>query len=126
MAAPSEGPLAGQPLLDAVTEAMIELHVRYYGRAPVSARAQMLGDEMLAVLMGDVYTEVEKTMIELQREVEVKQTRSDFQHATERRFIALVELLSGRRVQTFISTHHVGPDLELELFILEPLVAIGD
>ena len=27
----------------------------------------MMGDDMLACLLGDVYTDVEKTMIELQR-----------------------------------------------------------
>ncbi len=120
MPAPSEGPLAGQPLLDAVTEAIVELHIRFYGRAPARAHSRMMGGEVLAVLMGDVYTEVEKTMIEVQREAEVKEIRTAFQQATERRFISLVERLSGRRVQRFISTHHVGPDLELELFILDP------
>jgi uncharacterized protein YbcI len=126
MPAPSEEPLAGQPLLDAVTDAMVELHIRYYGRAPARAHTRMMGDEILAVLMGDVYTDVEKTMIELQRETDVKETRSAFQHATEHRFIGLIERLSGRRVQTFISTHHVGPDLELELFILHPVAADDD
>ena len=38
----------------------------------------------------------------------------------EYRFIAQVEQLTRRRVVRFISTHHVGPDLEFELFILEP------
>jgi hypothetical protein len=36
----------------------------------------------------------------------------------ERRFVAEVERLSGRRVDDFISSHHVGPDLEVELFFL--------
>jgi len=38
----------------------------------------------------------------------------------EHRFIAQVERLTRRRVVRFISTHNVDPDLELELFILEP------
>ena len=105
--------------LAAVTEAMVALHVRYHGRAPVSARTQMLGDDLLACLMGDVYTDVEKTMIELQRHAMVRETRSAFQQAMEHRFIAAVERLTGRSVSRFISTHHVGPDLELELFVLE-------
>jgi hypothetical protein len=36
----------------------------------------------------------------------------------EDRFIAAVEGLSGRRVVQFISSHNVGPDLEIELFFL--------
>lgn len=50
----------------------------------------------------------------------MRETRSTFQRAMERRFIAEVERLTGRRVYQFMSTHHVGPDLELELFVLEP------
>jgi hypothetical protein len=37
------------------------------------------------------------------------------------KFIAAVERLSGREVLDFISNHHVGPDIEIELFILRPL-----
>ena len=106
--------------LAAVTEAMIALHVRYHGREPATARTSMLGEDMLACLLGDVYTNVEKTMIELQRKALVHETRSAFQQAMEHRFIAEVERLTGRRVAQFMSTHHVGPDLELELFVLEP------
>jgi uncharacterized protein YbcI len=75
---------------------------------------------MLACLLGDIYTNVEQTMIELQREAMVQQTRSEFQRAMEKRFIDAVERITDRRVARFISTHHVGPDLELELFVLEP------
>jgi len=93
--------------------------VRYHGRAPVTARTTMLGDDLLACLMGDIYTDVEKTMIELQRQAVVAETRSAFQQAMEHRFIATVERLTERRVAQFISTTHVGPDLELELFVLK-------
>jgi uncharacterized protein YbcI len=79
----------------------------------------MLGDDLLACLLGDVYTDVEKTMIELQRKAMVAETRSAFQQAMEHRFISTVERLTKRKVARFISAHHVGPDLELELFVLE-------
>jgi uncharacterized protein YbcI len=105
--------------LEAVTEAMVALHVRYHGREPASARTRMMGEDMLACLLGEVYTDVEKTMIELQRQGLVHETRSMFQQAMEHRFIAIVERLTGRRVAQFISTHHVGPDLELELFLFK-------
>jgi hypothetical protein len=36
-----------------------------YHRTPVSAKTQMLGDDLLACLLGGVYTDVEQTMIEL-------------------------------------------------------------
>jgi Na+-translocating membrane potential-generating system MpsC-like protein len=80
----------------------------------------MMGEDLLACMLGDVYTDIEKTMIALQRQALVNETRSVFQQAMEHRFIAQVERLTRRHVVRFISTHHVGPDLELELFILEP------
>jgi uncharacterized protein YbcI len=115
----TESPGLDDATLAAVNEAMIGLHQRYHGREPVSARTQLLGDDLLACMLGDVYTDVEKTMIELQRQAIVHETRSAFQRAMEQRFIATVERLTRRKVLKFISTTHVGPDLELELFMLE-------
>ena len=101
MAAPTE-PLTGDALLEAVNGAMIALHRRYYHRAPGSARTQLLGNELLACVMGGVFTDVEKTLIELERNLVVKDTRNAFQHAMKDKFIAEIERLSGRRVRTFI------------------------
>ena len=119
MSAP-DTPLTGDELLAAVTENMVALHKRYHHREPVTAKSMLMSNELLACVMGGVYTEVEKTMIELQRHTIVQQTRSAFQTAMQDRFIAVVERLSGRRVLAFISNCHAGPDLEIELFVLEP------
>jgi uncharacterized protein YbcI len=119
MSAP-EPPLDGDRLLAAVTEAMVELHRRYYHRRPVSAKTRMLGDDLLACVLGGVYTDVEKTMIELQRAPTVRDTRNAFQNAMQQKFIKEVERLSGRGVVAFISDSHIGPDIEVELFLLTP------
>jgi uncharacterized protein YbcI len=119
MAAPAP-PLLGDELLVAVTEEMVGLHRRYYERRPVTAKTRMLGDDLLACVLGGVYTDVEKTMIELQRAPQVRDTRNAFQNAMQRRFIEVVERLSGRAVLTFMSDSHVGPDLEIEMFLLAP------
>jgi uncharacterized protein YbcI len=115
-------PLEGEDLLTAVTEEMVVLHERYHHRVPASAKTQLLENDLLAVVMGGVYTDVEKTMIELQRVPLVQETRSAFQEATQQRFIEAVERLSGREVVAFISNSHVGPDIEIELFVLRGLV----
>ena len=98
---------------------MVALYERYYGRKPRSAHTVMMGEDLLACMLGDVYTDIEKTMIELQRQAMVYETRSTFQQAMEHRFIAQVDRLTARHVMRFISTHNVGPDLELELFVLK-------
>jgi uncharacterized protein YbcI len=125
MSAPS-GPLRGEPLLDAVTDAMVSMHKRYYHRAPVTAKTLLLSDEVLVCVLGGIYTDVEKTLIEVQRKTIVQETRSAFQAAMQDRFIAVVERLSGRKVLAFISNHHVGPDIEVELFMLQPRDQDGD
>jgi uncharacterized protein YbcI len=119
MPAPAET-LSGDELTAAVTDAMVTLHQRYHHRKPVTAKTLMLGDDLIACVLGDVYTDVEKTMIELQRSTIVQETRNEFQNAMQHKFIELIERLSGRNVLVFISNHHVGPDLEIELFLLRP------
>ena len=121
MANLTELPPVGDDMLAAVTESMVALHERYYGRKPGSANTRMMGDDMLACLIGDMYTDVEKTLIELQRQALVHQSRSAFQQAMEQKFIREVERITGRQVEKFISTHHVGPDRELDLFVLRPV-----
>ena len=119
-------PLSGDELLAAITDAMIALHERYHHREPVTAKTLMLGGDLIACMMGGIYTDVEKTMIEIQRTTIVQDTRNAFQNTMQRKFINAVERLSGRKVMAFISNHHVGPDIEIELFLLvPPIVADG-
>ena len=115
-----DAPLEGDALLEAVTGAMVDLHQRYHNRTPVTAKTQLLGGDLLACVLGGVYTDVEKTMIELQRSAVVQETRSEFQAAMQHKFIDVVERLSGRKVLAFISNSHVGPDMEVEIFVLAP------
>jgi uncharacterized protein YbcI len=113
-------PLNGDELLAAVTDAMVAFHQRYYHREPVTAKTLLLGGELLVCVLAGVHTDVEKTMIELQRTTIVQETRNAFQNAMKDRFIATIERLSGRHVLAFMSNHHVGPEIEIELFMLTP------
>ena len=115
-----EPPLYGDELLAAITKAMVELHHRYYAREPVTAKTRMLGNDLLTCVLGGVYTDVEKTMIELERAPAVRDTRNAFQTAMQQKFIEKVEHFSGRGVTAFISDSHIGPDIEIELFMLTP------
>jgi len=119
MSAP-QSPTIDDELLAAVTRSMVVLHERYHHRKPVTAKTQLLGDDLLVCVLGGVYTDVEKTLIELQHSTTVQETRSEFLTAMQRKFIDEVERLTGRPVLAFISNSHVGPDLEIELFMLGP------
>jgi hypothetical protein len=96
-------------MLEAVTTSMVALDERLYHRAPATAKSQLMSDELLACVMGGVYTDVEKTLIELQRYTVVQKTRSAFQHAIQDRFIAEVQPLSGRRVTASSRTPTSAP-----------------
>jgi uncharacterized protein YbcI len=113
-------PYTGDALLAAVTASMVRLHEHYHHRVPASAYTHLIDGELLACVMGGVYTDVEKTMIELQRRTVVRETRSLFQGAMRETFVREIQELSGRQVQAFMSQSHVGPDLEIELFLLAP------
>lgn len=119
MSAPSIA-LTGDALLVAVTDAMVGFHERYHHRVPETAKTQFLGEDLIACVLGGVYSDVEKTMIELQRTTAMLETRSAFQNAMQHKLIATIEDLSGRDVLAFISNHHVGPDMAIELFLLQP------
>ena len=112
-------PLSSQAMLDAITDAIVALHLRYHGRLPATAETHLLGGDLVVCKLGGIYTDVEKTLIELQHARAVHNTRREFQAATRHRFIEVVERLTGRTVAAFISNYHVGPDLAVELFLLE-------
>ena len=115
----TDGPRIDEAVLDAVSYALVRLHERHHGHQPTSAKSLMMGEDLLACVLCDVYNDVEKTMIGLERYAVVHETRGAFQAAVRDRFIAEVERLSGRRVLSFSTHHHVDPDLEVALFVLE-------
>ena len=117
MSAP-QSPSIDDEMLAEVTRSMVALHERYHHRKPVTAKSQLLGGDLLVCVLGGVYTDVEKTLIELQHSTTVQETRSEFQTAMQHRFVDEIERLTGRSVLAFISNSHVGPDLEIELFVL--------
>jgi uncharacterized protein YbcI len=112
--------LVGGELLDAVTVVMVGLHQRYYDRVLVSAKSLLMGGDLLVMVLGGVCMAVEQTMIELQRSIVVGETRRAFQTAMADKFIGAVERLSGRHVLAFTSNHHVDPDIETEISMLQP------
>jgi uncharacterized protein YbcI len=73
----------------------------------------------------DIYTPVERTLIEAGRFDAVRETRNAFQDTMRERFSAAVEEATGRKVIGFLSQVHVDPDLAIETFILEPESADG-
>ena len=114
----SEYPDQGRQGL-AVSNAIARLHREHYGRGGSMART-IINRDYVVCFLTDIYTPVERTLIEADREDQVKETRQVFQMAMREAFSAAVEQIMGRRVIAFMSQVHFDPDMCAELFVLEP------
>ena len=103
----------------AVSNAIAGLHRTHYGRGARRTRTVM-GSDYVICFLEDVYTQVERTLIEAGRFDTVRETRGAFQDTMREAFSAAVEEAVGRKVIGFLSQVHIDPDLSIETFILEP------
>jgi uncharacterized protein YbcI len=107
----------------AISNAIVGIHRQYFGRGASRARTVMGADYVICFLE-DIYTPVERTLIEAGRFPAVQETRSAFQDTMRYKFSEAVEQVVGRKVVGFLSQVHVDPDLAVETFILESNGAI--
>jgi uncharacterized protein YbcI len=103
----------------AIANAIVRLHAEHFGRGPTRARAHVAEDFVLVVLE-DVFTTAERTLVSAGRAAEVRAARSAFADVMRDRFCAAVEAACGRRVRAYFSQTHVDPEMAVELFVLEP------
>ncbi|MDA0169524.1 hypothetical protein OJ998_10535 [Solirubrobacter taibaiensis] len=114
--------LSGEALLDAVTDAVVGLHRRHYGRFPATAETVMLAEDLLACTLGGVHVGPEEPERRLRRAGPVHDTGETAQ-SPHHTYIDVVQRVSGRTVLAFISDYDAGPNLAVELFWLAPLPA---
>jgi uncharacterized protein YbcI len=103
----------------AIANAITKLHREHYGRGAAFARTVMDRDYAV-VFLHDIYTTVERTLIDDGKFDTVRLTRSAFQRTLAPQFSAAVEEITGRRVVAFMSEVHESPDLASEIFVFEP------
>ena len=103
----------------AAADAIVRLHRDHYGRGAGSARTVFQGN-CLVVLLEDIYTPVERTLIGAGEHDVVRETRTAFQLAMREQFSEAIESITGRRVVQFMSQVAFDPDMAAEIFILEP------
>jgi uncharacterized protein YbcI len=105
--------------LASISNAMVRLYADLYGRGPTRAKT-VWHDDVLAVVLEDVYTPTERTLIDAGHADRVRETRRLFQQATRERFVAPIEELTGRSVRCVLSQSDVDPDVCVETFLLDP------
>ena len=94
------------------------MHREHYGRGAGRARTVM-GDDYIICFLEDIYTPVERTLIDAGRFEAVREMRNAFQDTMRE---SSPKPSSGGRPEGvgFLSQNHIDPDLAVETFILEP------
>jgi uncharacterized protein YbcI len=103
----------------AIGNAITRLHRERYGRGATTTRTIFQRNHFVAFLE-DIYTPLERTLIEADDWEQVKATRQSFQMAMRSEFTKAVEEITGRTVIAFMSQVHLDPDLAAEVFVLSP------
>jgi uncharacterized protein YbcI len=105
-------------VLAEVTNAVVQLHRSHYGKGPTRSKSYLL-DDVLVCVMRDVFTTVERTLVEAGEHAKVRETRLAFQDAMGDRFTKEVERILGRRVLGFTSQVLPEEEVAIEVFVLE-------
>ena len=122
---PTPGPLEGGALLAEITNRIVSLMRKHYGRGPLKAKTYVL-DDLIVCVLKDGVTAMEQTLLDAGEPGRVVELRQDFQRLLETRYRDLVEDLTGRRVLAFLSQAHVAPEISVEMFLMDgPVPGFG-
>ncbi len=106
-------------VLASITDGLVALHTRSYGKGPTAAKTYYMGDAV-ATFLWDGFTTVEETLIASGRGETVALLRRSAQAAMEEEFTAVVEEATGRRVVAFLSQVNIDPNMAVDIFLLAP------
>jgi uncharacterized protein YbcI len=106
------------PLRQDISNTIVTLFKQRFGRGPISCRTYLEADLVVLVMSGG-YTPGEQTMFEAGRWHDVRRSRLAWQDSMEARFVEAIERLTHRSVKAFMSANHQGPDITVELFVLD-------
>lgn len=91
----------------------------FTGRGPTRTRTYIT-DALVTVVMEDVLSKGERSLVVAGFPDEVRHARLAFQRAMEPIWVAGVAEILRRPVIAFLSANHLDPDIAIESFVLEP------
>ena len=103
-------------LLSQISTEMVQAMKQHYGKGPVSAKSYLV-DDLLFVVMRDMVTQAERTMLDAGRGDTVRDFRQQFENEVAEVLTGIVERLTGRRVVNYQSQVLFDPDLTVEIFV---------
>jgi uncharacterized protein YbcI len=104
-------------LAAAVSNAVVGIHSKHYGKGPTKAKTYLVDDVVITV-MQDVFTTVERTLIEHDKGDLVREVRTAFQFTLRDEFMQAIHAIVGRDVRGFISQIDCSADIAVEVFLL--------
>jgi uncharacterized protein YbcI len=119
MTASDAGPSEWGPKLAAISTLTVRLFGQYTGRGPSKARSFTDNDTVIVVLQ-DMLTTGELTLVGNDRAELVLTTRKIFQDVMSAELVAGVERILQRSVIAFLSANHIDPDIAIGAFFLAP------
>ena len=122
--APTDQPHNGATAA-AISDLTVHLLSEYTGRGPTKARTHLSGD-LVAVVLQDVMTRGERSLVDQGEHDRVLSTRQAFQRGIRAELAGGVAKITGREVVAFMSANHIDPDMGVEIFILAPNGAPGE
>jgi len=102
----------------AISNAIVGIHSRHYGKGPTKAKTYLIEDTVVCV-MQDVFTTVERTLIADGKGDLVREVRTNFQYTMRHEFTEAVRDITGRQPQAFMSQIDCDADMAIEFFLLE-------
>jgi uncharacterized protein YbcI len=101
-----------------ISNALTKNHREHFGRGAGSVKT-VINRGFVITFLEEIYTPLERTMIEGGRADLVHDARLAFQAMMRETYVGIVEEATGRKVRAFLSQNHIGPDIAAEIFVLE-------
>ena len=119
MASPTFAPTATGPSGLAIANHVGRLLSEYTGRGPTKARTSF-GDDLVTVVVRDLLTKGERSLVRDGRAVTVLDLRRAYQATMGDELTDGIEEITGRHVTAFLSANNIDPDIAIESFVLAP------
>lgn len=102
-----------------ISNGIVKLMSNCYGRGPTKAKTYLM-DNYVLVVLEDLLTRSETTLVNNGREALVRDMRLAFQADMADDFKTVVEIALGQKVVTYQSQVTFDPPMGFEIFVLEP------
>jgi uncharacterized protein YbcI len=116
-------PTPGYSLPAAISRHVVRLFSEYTGRGPTKART-MISDNVIVCVTHDTLTKGERRLVADGEAEMVVSIRRKFQRTMREDLVSGIELLTGRKVVSFMSDHDADNDYAAEVFVLDAAPAV--